>query len=190
MPPCISGVLLNRTLTNGRLVSATNRAGCVPQRLSTAIFGDRGSLMIKLNRIGYKLGLAGAIGVLLSAGLVANQIMSEAEITAANQRTARSQGVIDGVSAAMLDLRMIQLAERTIRLAKTAEEVDKNIADMQRFKATQKKALDETLASAQRPDTKERLQKIQSLMDSYTSGVEDLAKAQKSSLLEIEKRDT
>jgi methyl-accepting chemotaxis protein len=146
--------------------------------------------MIKFNRIGYKLGLAGAIGVLLSAGLVANQMMSEAEITAANQRTARSQRVIDGVSAAMLDLRMIQLSERTIRLAKTAEEVDKNIADMQRFKATQKKALDETLASAQRQDTRERLQKIQSLMDSYTSGVEDLAKAQKSSLLEIEKRDT
>ncbi len=146
--------------------------------------------MIKLNRIGYKLGLAGAIGVLLSAGLVANQMMSEAEITAANQRTARSQRVIDGVSAAMLDLRMIQLAERTIRLAKTAEEVDRNVADMQRFKATQKKALDETLVSAQREDTRERLQKIQSLMDSYTSGVEDLAKAQKSSLLEIEKRDT
>jgi methyl-accepting chemotaxis protein len=146
--------------------------------------------MIKLNRIGYKLGLAGAIGVLLSAGLVANQMMSEAEITAANQRTARSQRVIDGVSAAMLDLRMIQLAERTIRLAKTAEEVDKNVADMQRFKTTQKKALDETLASAQRQDTRERLQKIQSLMDSYTSGVEDLAKAQKSSLQEIEKRDT
>ena len=146
--------------------------------------------MIKLNRIGYKLGLAGAIGVLLSAGLVANQMMSEAEITAATQRTARSQRVIDGVSAAMLDLRMIQLAERTIRLAKTAEEVDKNVADMQRFKVTQKKTLDETLVSAQRQDTRERLQKIQSLMDSYTSGVEDLAKAQKSSLLEIEKRDT
>jgi methyl-accepting chemotaxis protein len=146
--------------------------------------------MIKFNRIGYKLGLAGAIGVLLSAGLVANQMMSEAEITAANQRTARSQRVIDGVSAAMLDLRMIQLAERTIRLAKTAEEVDKNLADMQRFKATQGKALDETLTSAMRPDTRERLQKIKSLMDSYTSGVEELAKAQKSSLLEIEKRDT
>ena len=146
--------------------------------------------MIKLNRIGYKLGLAGAIGVLLSAGLVAHQMMSEAEITAANQRTARSQSVIDGVSAAMLDLRMIQLSERTIRLAKTAEEVDRNLADMQRSKATQKKALDATLVSAQRQDTRERLQKIQSLMDSYTSGVEELAKAQKASLVEIEKRDT
>src|SRR4051812_17206070 len=97
------------------------RAGTTDYSFGVGVLG-----MIKLNRIGYKLGLAGAIGVLLSAGLVANQMMSEAEITAANQRTARSQRVIDGVSAAMLDLRMIQLAERTIRLAKTAEEVDKN----------------------------------------------------------------
>ena len=33
--------------------------------------------MIKLNRIGNKLGLAGAIGVLLAAGMVANQMVSE-----------------------------------------------------------------------------------------------------------------
>ncbi len=146
--------------------------------------------MIKLNRIGNKLGLAGAIGVLLSAGIVANQMMSEAEIGAANQRTARSQRVIDGASAAEFDLRMIQLAERNIRLARTADEVEKNLADMSRLKASQKKMLDATLASVLRPDTRERLQKIQSLMDSYTAGVEELAKAQKGSLEEIEKRDT
>ena len=33
--------------------------------------------MIKLNRIGNKLGLAGAVGVLLAIGMVANQIMTE-----------------------------------------------------------------------------------------------------------------
>ena len=146
--------------------------------------------MIKLNRIGNKLGFAGAIGVLLSIGLVANQMMSEAEINAANQRTARSQRVIDGASAAQLDLRMIQLAADNIRLAKTAEEVDTNIAGMQRLQASQKNGIDATLASAQMPDTKERLQKIQSLIDSFTAGVADLAKAQKDSLEETERRNT
>ena len=29
--------------------------------------------MIKLNRIGYKLGLAGALGILLAGGMVANR---------------------------------------------------------------------------------------------------------------------
>lgn len=116
--------------------------------------------MIKLNRIGNKLGLAGAVGVLLSVGLMANQMMSEADISAASERTARSQRVIDGASAAELDLRMIQLAERNIRLARTAEDVDKNLADMSRLKASQKQMLDATLASALGPDARERLQKI------------------------------
>ena len=56
--------------------------------------------MIKLNRIGNKLGLAGAVGILPSIGMVANQMLSEAEVEAANQRTARAQRVIDGVMAA------------------------------------------------------------------------------------------
>ena len=36
--------------------------------------------MIKLNRIGNKLGLAGAVGILLAAGMVANQMVTEASI--------------------------------------------------------------------------------------------------------------
>ena len=35
--------------------------------------------MIKLNRIGNKLGLAGAVGVLLAIGMVANQMVTEFE---------------------------------------------------------------------------------------------------------------
>ena len=55
--------------------------------------------MIKFNRIGNKLGLAGAIGVLLAVGMVANQMMSEAEVEAAGGRVARSQRVIDSALA-------------------------------------------------------------------------------------------
>jgi len=146
--------------------------------------------MIKLNRIGNKLGIAGAIGVFLSVGLVVNQMTSDAEIEATNKRTARSQRVIDGVSAGQIDLRMIQLAERNVRLSKTAAEVDKNLADMQRFRASQKKEIDQAVISAQRQETKERLQKVQSLMESYTAAVGDLAKLQKDSLDQSERRDT
>ena len=60
--------------------------------------------MIKFNRIGNKLGLAGAIGVLLAAGMVANQMMSEAADQSANGRVARSQRVIDSVLAAQMQL--------------------------------------------------------------------------------------
>jgi hypothetical protein len=40
--------------------------------------------MIKFNRIGNKLGIAGAFGVVLAAGMVANQLMSEAKVSEAD----------------------------------------------------------------------------------------------------------
>jgi methyl-accepting chemotaxis protein len=145
--------------------------------------------MIKLNRIGNKLGLAGAIGVLLAAGMVANQMMSEAAIEAANGRVARSQRMIDSVLVSQIELRQMQVAARDIRLARTPDEVDKGIADLQRVKVAQAKEVDAALATAQLQATRERLAKVKSLLETFTSGVEDLAKAQKDSLAQAEKRD-
>jgi methyl-accepting chemotaxis protein len=145
--------------------------------------------MIKLNRIGNKLGLAGAVGILLAAGMVANQMISEAAVDAANGRVARSQQVIDSALVSQIELRQMQVAARDIRLAKTPDEVDKRIADLQRLKVAQAKEVDGALAAAQLQATRERLAKVKSLMESFTSGVDELAKAQKDSLEQTEKRD-
>ncbi|MEO8321833.1 MAG: methyl-accepting chemotaxis protein, partial [Bradyrhizobium sp.] len=144
--------------------------------------------MIKFNRIGYKLGLAGAIGVLLAVGMAANQMMTEATVTDVTVRAGRSQGVADSSISAHLDLRKMQLAARDIRLARTAADVDKAAADLQRFKASEAKQLEIALATSQKPETKERLQKIKSLMDGFAAAVEDLAKAQTTLLAQIDKR--
>ena len=124
--------------------------------------------MIKLNRIGNKLGLAGAIGVLLAIGMVANQMVTEARIEEASERAARSQQVADNSLSAHLDLRKIQLAAGDVRLARTAAEVEKTVADLQRYKASEAKELEAALATAQRPDARERLQKIKSLMEGFS----------------------
>ncbi|MBR1126595.1 HAMP domain-containing protein [Bradyrhizobium lablabi] len=145
---------------------------------------------MKFNRIGNKLGLAGAIGILLAAGMVANQMMSEAQVEAASNRVARSQRVIDSALGGQIELRQMQVAASDIRLARTAAEVDKRLADFQQLKAAQAKEIDAALSVAQIGDTRERLLKVKSLTDSFSAGVEDLAKAQKSSLAEIDKRDT
>jgi methyl-accepting chemotaxis protein len=145
--------------------------------------------MIKLNRIGNKLGLAGAIGVVLSVGMVANQMMSEAAVEAANARVARSQRVIDSALVSQIELRQMQVAARDIRLAKTADEVDKRIADLQRLKVAQAKEVDDALAAAQLQATRDRLAKVKSLMEGFVAGVEDLGKAQKDSLEQTERRD-
>ncbi len=105
--------------------------------------------MIRFNRIGNKLGLAGAVGILLSVGMVANQMMSEAAVEAANKEAARAQRVIDGLLVAELDLKQIELAARSIRLAKTPDEVDKSLADIRRFKDSQARELEAALAIPQ-----------------------------------------
>jgi methyl-accepting chemotaxis protein len=144
--------------------------------------------MIKLNRIGYKLGLAGAISVLLAVGMAANQMMTEASVTDANQRAARSQKVADVSLASHLELRKIQLTARDVRLARTPADVEKTVAELQRYKAAIAKELDVARATALKPETQARLQKIKSSMESFTAAVEDLAKAQATLLAQIDKR--
>ena len=75
--------------------------------------------MIKFNRIGNKLGFAGAISILLAVGMVANQMMSEAEVGAANGRFARSQQVIDGTFVGHIELRRTSARERCVAFRKT-----------------------------------------------------------------------
>src|ERR1700687_5144327 len=144
--------------------------------------------MIKLNRIGYKSGLAGAVGVLLSLGMVANQMVSESTVAGVNDSAERSQRVADSTLTAHLDMRMLQLAGRATRLARTIAEVDKSVVEVHRYEAAGTTEIDAALASAQKPETRARLQKIKSLMKSYSAGVEDLAKAQPNLLTLIDKR--
>src|SRR3989442_19559 len=72
------GMLTNLSGPAGKPFPQKNRR--VGQSLRTTDFALGVLGMIKLNRIGNKLGFAGAIGVLLAVGMVANQMMSEAEV--------------------------------------------------------------------------------------------------------------
>jgi hypothetical protein len=56
--------------------------------------------MIKFNRIGNKLGLAGAFGILLAGGMVANQMMTEASVGRATDVADRSQRVAESALSA------------------------------------------------------------------------------------------
>src|SRR6202158_3060172 len=144
--------------------------------------------MIKLNRIGYKLGLAGAVGVLLSMGMVANQIMTESRVGEVNALADRQQKLVDSALAANLSVWQMQLAARNIRLMKTPAELDKSAAEMHQFKVIEEKQIDAALAAASRPENIERLQKIKALMVDYSVGVDELARAQNELLAVTDKR--
>ena len=147
-------------------------------------------LMIKLNRIGNKLGFASAVGVLLAIGMVGNQMMAGTRVDEASDSANRSQQVADGTLTAHVNMRQMQLAGRAIRLAKSVAEVDKDLVEVHQFAAAEAKQLDAALASARRPETRSRLEKIKSLTESYSAGVDELAKAQTDLLKSMEKRTT
>jgi methyl-accepting chemotaxis protein len=134
--------------------------------------------MIKLNRIGYKLGLAGAVGVLLSIGMIGNQMITESAVGVVNELAAKQQEIADDSRAAEVSVRQLQQAGRNIRMTRTAAEVEKTVADIRQFKAAEDTQIDGALALAVNPATRERLQKIKATIADYTAGVEELAKVQ------------
>jgi len=114
--------------------------------------------------------------------------VTESHIAGSTERAGRSQRVADSSLAAHLDLRKIQLTAREVRLARTAADVEKIVADLQGFKASEARQLEIALTSAQNAETKERVARIKSLMDSFAAAVEDLAKTQTTLLAQIDKR--
>jgi methyl-accepting chemotaxis protein len=144
--------------------------------------------MIKFNRIGNKLGLAGAVGVLLSIGMVTNQMVTESSVDAANQLAGRQQGVADHTLAVEVGLRKMQIGLRDVRLARAPAEVDKGAAVFRKAMTEQQKEIEGALTLVMKPESRERLQKIRSLMDDYFANGEDLVKTQSNLLGLIDKR--
>jgi methyl-accepting chemotaxis protein len=146
--------------------------------------------MVKFNGIGSKLGLAGGFGVLLSVGMLTNQIMSESKVGAANAIADRHQLVAENALAANLSLRQVQISARSIRLSRTIAEVDRNLDEMRKFAASEQQHIDVAYQNALMPENKARYQKIKSLVSDYVAGAEELGKAQDRLLAQIETRNT
>src|ERR1700712_1075202 len=145
--------------------------------------------MVKFNRIGNKLGLAGAVGLLLSVGMIGNQMIAASTVAGANDRADCSQRVAEGALAAHADVRQVQLAGRNIRLARTPAEIDKSLADMRKAATAEESEIDSAYAAAVLPGNRERLQKVKSLMTSAVAGIEELATTQRGALALIDKRN-
>jgi methyl-accepting chemotaxis protein len=132
--------------------------------------------MIKINRIGNKLGLAGLAGILLSIGMVANQTATESSVFEANQRADVQQQIFDDALKAESEMRNMQLAVRGVRLARAPEEVVKVRSQFQEARDAQAKLLDAILALAVLPESMELFGKIKSKTEAYVLGADEQAK--------------
>ena len=138
--------------------------------------------MVKFNRIGNKLGLAGLLGVLLSAGMVVNQMVSDSTVSLDNQRAEGQQLIAGHALEADVGLRRMQLAGRDIRLSRSLAETEKGLSDLNEAHALAAKQLDIALGYVTKPDNRERFQKILSLAAEYKANASELQKTQLTTL--------
>ncbi|MDB5582127.1 MAG: methyl-accepting chemotaxis sensory transducer [Bradyrhizobium sp.] len=144
--------------------------------------------MIRLNRIGNKLGLAGLVGVVLSLVMVINEQAAESSILESNRRAGAKQQIADSVVQAETEMRNMQLAVRAIRLAKVAGEIEKGGQEFQRARSVQDQNLDaaSTLGSS---EEKARFDGIKALTAEYSVAANELMGAQSRILELYGKRD-
>jgi methyl-accepting chemotaxis protein len=135
--------------------------------------------VIKLNRIGNKLGLAGLVGILLAVGMLANIVVAERQIAAANQLADTQQSIANHALEANIGVRRLQLSVRDIRLALNGADIDKHVDTLSQVHATAAKHLDTAIGLTSRPENRERFVKIKALTDEYKTGALELAKIQK-----------
>ncbi|WP_210245611.1 methyl-accepting chemotaxis protein [Tardiphaga sp. vice278] len=140
--------------------------------------------MIKINSVGNKLGLAGLLGIVLSVGVVANQIRTEAAITQANRHADVQQTIADYARKVESELGNMRLANRAVRMAITTKEIEKSEIDRGAAKAAQDKSVDAALVLAVKPETRERFSSIKALVAEYAAGSGETIALQKK-LLDI-----
>jgi methyl-accepting chemotaxis protein len=126
-----------------------------------------------------KLELWAAIGVLLVAGMMAEQ--QYGEHSAARQRIAadsKQLAAVEGLRAAY-DLRSMQLETREIRLAIAPSEVDRALKRLYADQTAAAGHIEIALETVNEPADKERLERLAALVKTYVDVVGELATAAK-----------
>lgn len=134
--------------------------------------------MMKLNRIGNKLGAVGILGVLLAGGMLVNQMMSEASIMRSNQRADAQETIVKHSLEANVGLRRMQLSVRDIRLATSPADVEKHGKLLNDAFERTRKELGIAIERVVRPENKQRLVDIDALVTQYQKAASDLADTQ------------
>ena len=144
--------------------------------------------MVRLNRIGTKLGLAGLLGIVLCGGMISNQLVSESTIRAVNERADRQQTAATHALEGAVGVRRMQVAGRDVRLARSPADVEKAQAALADARGYAIREIDIAFGQTNNQDGKERLTKLKGLAAEYGDSVAEVGNLQKLGFSLIEKR--
>ncbi|HMK79478.1 MAG TPA: methyl-accepting chemotaxis protein [Xanthobacteraceae bacterium] len=128
-------------------------------------------------RIGTKLAISAGIGVLLVAGMLANQIVGGTSV-AASSETAIAQRSLSQIGTDILaNARGMMLGVRDLRLSQTGEEREKALASARARHDAIAKSVPEALKIIRLPEDRDRVHKVAALAGSYLSFAMEIAAA-------------
>jgi len=144
--------------------------------------------VVKLNRIGFKLGLAGLLGIVLCGGMIFNQLVSESTIRAVNERADRQQTVATHALEGAVGVRRMQVAARDLRLSRNPTDVEKAQAALADAREYTIKEIDIAFQQTMNQEGKTRLHKLSGLAAEYGDSVVEVGNLQSLGFSLIAKR--
>src|SRR5213082_2003581 len=128
-------------------------------------------------RIGTKLSVVAGLAVVLVAGLVANEQLSNAMLRDSKRAADREQALIRDITAAEASLGRMQLAAREIRHAVTPEALNNASAAMAAQANGSRQNLERAIGQATRADDREQLARVKTLVEAYRAVAAELGTA-------------
>jgi methyl-accepting chemotaxis protein len=133
-------------------------------------------------RIGMKLAISAAVGVVLVTGMMINQARVAAITAKLDSEVKASDALLKGMLGAEVALRRVIIMQRDIRAAIGADTVDKALERVDAFARDGHQALDRALAAAQRTEDRDDLTQGRKLFDDYVGVIRETATMQKGAL--------
>jgi methyl-accepting chemotaxis protein len=130
-------------------------------------------------RIGAKLGISAAAGVVLVAAMVANQYQATLRTQASAEHVYAGEALEKAVLTAELALRRAIAVNRAIRMATTAEDVDRWLGQIKDLDQEGRAAIERALSNATDDGDRQRLTTAKDLFATYIAGNAEIGAVQK-----------
>ncbi|MCA1392366.1 HAMP domain-containing protein [Bradyrhizobium sp. IC3123] len=126
-------------------------------------------------RIGTKLAIASALGVLLVGAMIASQMLGNAGIRESSQSALAQQQIARDAVKAEAAVRGMQLAVRDLRLANSPADIQKAVQNLGDRQKSTNALVDEMLKLSHEAENRARMEKLRSLAANYEKAAQQIA---------------
>ncbi|MBH5400804.1 HAMP domain-containing protein [Bradyrhizobium sp. CNPSo 4010] len=126
-------------------------------------------------RIGTKLAIASALGVLLVGAMIASQMLGNAGIRESSESALAQQQIARDAVKAEVAVRGMQLAVRDLRLANSSADIQKATQSLGDQQKSTNAVIDEMLKLSHEAENRARMEKLRSLAANYEKAAQQIA---------------